>query len=104
MDSARTYPCPLDENVQVIEIPFGLGATTHAMIVSSGNKGAIVLDANLKNELWFTEDHLNAIFAHELGHLAMGDVEEDAENWAISRLGDLGMVDAQKLLLDRGVV
>jgi len=90
--------------VQVVEIPFGSGATTHAMIISSSGHGVIVLNANLKDEQWFTDDHLSAIFAHELGHLAMGDVEEDAENWAIDMLGDLGLAAAQKLLLDRGIV
>jgi hypothetical protein len=74
------------------------------MIVSSSETGVILLDANLKGELWFTEDHLSAIFAHELGHLSMGEVEEDAEQWAIDMLGELGLAKAQKLLLDRGIV
>ena len=44
------YPCPLDESVQVVEIPFGPNADTLAMIIMTGGKGVILLDSNLPEE------------------------------------------------------
>lgn len=102
--TVKRYPCPLDPTVQVLELPFGEDAQTHAMIVMCGGEGVILLNENLREEPWFTPDHLNAVFAHELGHLMMGEFEEDAERWAIDKLGELGFVTAQKLLIDRGIV
>jgi len=98
------YPCPLDESVTVIEIPFGPQADSHAFLLQVDDEGVIILNENLREESWFTEAHASAIFAHELGHLACGVVEEDAERWAINRLRELGFSDAMDLLLERGVV
>ena len=98
------YPCPLDESVTVIEIPFGPKADSHAFLLQVGDEGVILLNANVREEPWFTEAHANAIFAHELGHLTCGAREADAESWAIDRLRELGFSDAVDLLLERGVV
>ena len=61
----------------------------------------IVLDSEIYNKAWFTNAHKIAIFAHELGHLAMGESEHAADEWAIRKLGDLGEREARQLLLDR---
>ena len=102
--NVERYPCPLDPTVQVIELAFGEDAKTHAMIVMCGGEGVILLNEKLRDEPWFTPDHLNAVLAHELGHLMMGELEEDAEQWAIDKLGELGFTAARKLLIDRGIV
>jgi Zn-dependent peptidase ImmA (M78 family) len=94
------YPCPLDTSVPVVELPFGDDATTLAFLLQVGDSGVIVLNSNLPPE-WNTEAHRNAIFAHELGHLACGVEELAAENWAINRLRDLELDDAAKLLIER---
>lgn len=98
------YPCPLDESVTVIEIPFGPKADSLAFLLQVDDEGVIILNENVREEPWFTEAHANAIFAHELGHLACGVDEEDAESWAIDRLRELGFSKAVDLLLERGVV
>ena len=102
MEGVRQYPCPLDPSVQVVEVPFGPDAQTLAMIVMAGEKGVILLDANLPDE-FNTEAHKQAIFAHELGHLRRGEDEAEAERWAISHLQELGLEAAVQLLLARGV-
>lgn len=96
-----TYPCPLDETVQVIEVPFGPEAETLAMIVmTSQGAGVILLDSTSALD----SDHKLAVFAHELGHLARGEEEERAERWAIERLLELGHRRSASLLINRGIV
>ena len=100
-----TYPCPLDDRVPVLEIPFGPDSRTHAFCVHTDQEEAvIVIDSTIREKSWFTSHHLSAIFAHELGHCYVGDEEEDAERWAIERLQELGLTQAAQLLLDRGIV
>jgi hypothetical protein len=103
-NNMKTYPCPLDETVTVLETPFGPEAESLAFLLNVSGEGVIILNANVREEPWFTEAHASAIFAHELGHLACGVPEVDAENWAIKRLRELGLPDAVELLLDRGIV
>ena len=97
-----TYPCPLDETVQVIEVPFGPEAETLAMIVMNEEVGAGVILFNSLSGL--DNDHKLAVFAHELGHLARGEEEERAERWAIERLLELGHRRSASLLINRGIV
>ena len=70
----ETYNCPLDESVTVIEIEadddfhakFGWACT-----ILGETQPVIVVDCLIREEEWFTEDHLLAIFAHELGHIQL---------------------------------
>ena len=103
MDDVIQYPCPLDESVQVVEVPFGPDAGTLAMIVMAEGKGVILLDSNLPEE-FSSQDHKMAIFAHELGHLACGEDEVAAETWALKALQERGLGDAAQLLVDRGII
>ena len=100
LEGLTMYPCPLDESVQVVEFPFGADAKTLAMIVMSNGEGVILLNSNLPEE-HSTDAHKMAIFAHELGHLAMGEVESEADMWAIEMLRTNGFNGAAQLLIDR---
>lgn len=97
------YPCPLDEGVPVVEVPFGEGVTSHAFLVRTDTEAVIVVDSGIRDTDWFTPDHLTAIFAHELGHLARGTDEQLAERWAIDRLAELKERRARDLLIERGI-
>jgi len=119
---SETYPCPLDEDVMVVEIPFtdevisdlrkrdtSLDEDSHAFAVwGEATKGigpVIFLNKNIRDEEWFTQDHLDAIFAHELGHIHCNTaVEEEAERWGAELLVELGRHSAANLLLNRGVL
>ena len=75
----ETYNCPLDESVTVIEIEadddfhakFGWACT-----ILGETQPVIVVDCLIREEEWFTEDHLLAIFAHELGHIQLQSEDE----------------------------
>ena len=100
----KTYPCPIDETVPVMEIPFGIDSKTHALVVYTEHGGVIMLDSTVRDQPWCTKHHINAIFAHELGHMAAGEDEDAAESWAVRKLKELEEFEAVKLLLDRGIV
>ena len=117
------YPCPIDDNVTVVEIPFTdevvmdlrkragdtLNEDTHAFAVwgeAVEDLGPIIfLNESIRSADWFTEPHLSAIFAHELGHINLNTaVEQEAERWGVELLASKGMREAARLLLDRGVL
>tara|TARA_R110000824_G_scaffold100326_1_gene238626 strand:- start:23 stop:424 length:402 start_codon:yes stop_codon:yes gene_type:complete len=116
------YPCPLDEGVMVVEIPFtdevigdlrkrspSLDEDTHAFAVwgeATKDIGPVIfLNENIREEDWFSDVHLSAIFAHELGHIHLNTaVEPEAERWGVTLLGKKGMSEAAHLLLNRGVL
>jgi hypothetical protein len=100
----KQYPCPLNTDVKVLEVPFGETAQGLAYLIQAGGSAVIVLDSNVRDQPWFTEAHLTAIFAHELGHYNMGEREEDAERWAIEHCEEINEEVAAGLLRERGVV
>jgi Zn-dependent protease with chaperone function len=100
----KKYKCPIHPDIPVIEIPFGSKKKTHAFIIQCGDSAAIVVDSDIRNETWFTEDHLTAILAHEVGHFHKGEDEVAAETWAIEKLRELNEKTAEEILLERGVV
>jgi len=100
----RQYPCPLSPGIKVLEVPFGETALGLAYLIRAGDSAVIVVDSNIRDQPWFTEAHLTAIFAHELGHYNMGEKEEDAERWAIDRLDEINERVAASLLRERGIV
>jgi hypothetical protein len=64
-----------------------------------------VVDTRRLNEDWFTEHHLLAIEAHELGHIRMNSEEEPiAEREGIRLLQAAGYYEAANILIDRGVI
>jgi len=66
---------------------------------------AAVVDTRLLKEDWFTNDHLLAIEAHELGHIRMNSVKEAvAEKEGIRLLNVSGHHDAANILIARGVL
>tara|TARA_E500000331_G_scaffold354351_1_gene407131 strand:- start:275 stop:613 length:339 start_codon:yes stop_codon:yes gene_type:complete len=63
-----------------------------------------VIDTRSLSEEWFTEDHLLAIEAHELGHIRMNSPEEPiAEREGIRLLQASGHHKAAELLIERGI-
>ena len=63
-----------------------------------------VIDGRLLMEDWFTDDHLLAIEAHELGHIRTGSLEEPiAEREGIRLLDSSGHIAAANILRDRGI-
>ena len=66
---------------------------------------AAVVDGRNLLEEWFTQDHLLAVEAHELGHIRMNSDEEFvAEMEGIRLLEKSGHEIAAQLLYDRGIV
>ena len=64
-----------------------------------------VVDGRLLEEEWFTQDHILAIEAHELGHIRTNSIEEaDAEREGIRLLMQGGHFGAAQLLIERGIV
>ena len=64
----------------------------------------ILLNGAIRDEEWFTNDHLDAIIAHELGHIRCNtENEERAEHYGMALLIDGDRIPAYKLLNDRGV-
>ncbi len=104
MTERPPYPCPLDSRVTVLEVPFGESSHGLAYLIKAGESAVIVVDSNIRSEPWFTEDHLTAIFAHEMGHYHMGEKEEDAEMWAIDHCVNEGYDVSAALLRERGIV
>jgi len=117
------YPCPIDESVTVVEIPFTdevvrdlrrragdtLNEDTLAFAVwgeAVEDLGPIIfLNESIRSADWFTDSHLSAIFAHELGHIHLNTaVETEAERWGVELLSRNGMREAARLLLSRGVL
>ena len=64
-----------------------------------------VVDSRRLKEDWFTEDHLLAIEAHELGHIRMNSSKEHvAELEGIRLLEANGHTEAAEILYARGIV
>ena len=64
-----------------------------------------VVDSRSLKEDWFTEAHLLAIEAHELGHIRMNSIEEHvAELEGIRLLEANGHIEAAEILHARGIV
>jgi hypothetical protein len=107
------YSCPLDSSVTVIECgpKDELGARFadkgHAFCIYGEGVSAIgpviVVNSEIREEEWFTENHLTAIFAHELGHISRGEDEQQAERWAIDFLSEINEDAARALLVERGI-
>lgn len=65
---------------------------------------AAVVDTRNLSEEWFTEDHLLAIEAHELGHIRTNSSDEPtAEREGIRLLQASGHHKAANLLIERGI-
>jgi len=63
-----------------------------------------VIDGRLRNEDWFTDNHLLAIEAHELGHILTNSEKEPvAERKGIRLLDSAGYIIAANILRDRGI-
>lgn len=105
----------LDGKTTVVEIEDGDKGPLVKMLDNRGHGYAVfgegieepiaVVDGRLYKHDWFTQDHLLAIEAHELGHINKSSNDESvAELEAIRLLNETGNSDAANLLLDRGVV
>jgi len=109
----RTWYHELDPEIPIHEfeegdevIPDRLGPHNLAFAVyGAGTPAMIFIDGRIRSEEWFTEDHLNAIVAHELGHIHSTSIDEIvAETHGMKLLADAGLDDAWQLLATRGVV
>ena len=107
------YSCPLDSRVTVIEcgpqdeMGTRFADKGHAFCIYGEGVSEIgpliVVNSEIRNEEWFTESHLTAIFAHELGHITRGENEQLAERWAIDFLEKINETEARALLIERGI-
>ena len=104
----------LDSATMVIELELGDDGDLVEMMDVRQNGFAVmgediplplaVIDGRLRTEPWFTEDHLIAIEAHELGHIRTGSCDEPtAEREGIRLLDAAGFVGAADILRDRGI-
>ena len=104
----------LDSTTMVVELELGDDGDIVEMMDIRKNGFAImgegvplplaVIDGRLRTEPWFTEDHLIAIEAHELGHIRTGSCDEPtAEREGIRLLDAAGFIDAADILRDRGI-
>jgi hypothetical protein len=101
-------PCPLDPEILVfvLEPEGGLEqrfAASHAFSVyGRGVAGPfIVVDARLRRQPWFTEDHMLALIAHELAHILRHSPDElQADLLALRLLLEAGHLGAYALLRD----
>jgi hypothetical protein len=109
----RTWYHELDPEIPIHEfeeddkvIPERLGPHNLAFAVYGIDVPAMIfIDGRIRNEDWFTEDHLNAIVAHELGHIHYRSVDEVvAETHGMKLLAEAGFKTAWTLLSDRGIV
>jgi hypothetical protein len=65
----------------------------------------MVVDGRLLREPWFTQDHMWAIEAHELGHIMTNSEDEStAEREGIKILQIAGLHSAAELLVERGII
>jgi len=65
----------------------------------------VVIDKRLLEKQEYTDDHILAIEAHELGHIhELSDDEEIAEHAGIELLSRLGKDAAADLLRSRGII
>lgn len=105
----------LDNETAVIEIETGDSGPIVEMMDQRENGFAIfgegvsipvaVVDGRLRSQSWFTEDHLLAIEAHEVGHIRTGSIDEPtAEREGIRLLDESGNMGASHLLRLRGLV
>ena len=105
----------LDNETSVIEIESGDEGPVVDLMNRGENGFAIfgeevtipiaVVDGRLKSKDWFTDDHLLAIEAHEVGHIRTGSSDEPtAEREGIRLLEEQGHMGASQLLRLRGLV
>lgn len=65
----------------------------------------MVVDGRLLSEAWFTQDHMWAIEAHELGHIITNSEDEPtAERAGITILESHKKFNAANLLKTRGII
>ena len=99
--------CPLDPEILVLVLePEGelerRFASSHAFSVyGRGVAGPfIVIDARVRRQPWFTEDHLLVLIAHELAHILRFSPDElQADLLAMRLLLERGHLGAYALLL-----
>ena len=105
----------LDGETLVVEIEKGDAGQVVDMMDEQGNGYAVfgddcpvpmaVIDGRLRGESWFTENHLLAIEAHEVGHIRTSSPEEtEAEREGIRLLQKSGHLDAAEILIGRGII
>jgi len=105
----------LDGETLVLELEVGDTGPVVDMMDSRENGFAIfgeavpvpmaVIDGRLLAEPWFTQDHLMAIEAHELGHIReLSEEEPVAEREGIRLLTAAGHSSAAEILIERGIV
>jgi len=104
----KTYPCMFDDQVTVIEVEktdseyqqclevFNTG--THAFTILGTEVKAMIIDAEVIKEEWFTDDHMAIIQAHECGHIHNDSESEiEADFTGLKLIDDLGLTTAFSL-------
>lgn len=104
----KVYTCQFDDEVTVIEVSkedpeyakakevFDTG--TIAFTVLNANVNAMVIDAEVIKEEWFTDDHMEIVQAHEVGHIHNdSSIELEADMTGLELVGELGSIDAFSL-------
>jgi hypothetical protein len=80
------FPCPYDEGVTVLivtqedleyeQLIPHFKVAGFAFTVLGAEPQTIIIDGEAIKEEWFTDDHLEIIMAHELGHLRTNSEDE----------------------------
>jgi hypothetical protein len=105
----KAYPCEFDESVVVFEAEHGDEGIAIDMFESRGHgyciwgegvDPVIVVDGRIRETHGYTEDHIMAIIAHEMGHIKLETENENAaDHWGRVTLLKRGNVAAADLLL-----
>jgi len=104
----KSYPCPLDEEVTVIEVEKTdpeyaqceevFKTKGHAFTMIGSDVKAMIIDAEWLKESWVGEDHVRVVHAHELGHLhTQSDVELEADQAGFDLIAKHGPTSALNL-------
>jgi len=104
----NVYQCAFDEDVTVIEVvktdaeyaqadeQFKLG--THAFTILGTDIKAMVIDGEWLKEDWVTDEHVQIVHAHELGHIHNDSSSElEADMTGLELVGAMGSSSAFSL-------
>ena len=106
----KIYECEYDSDITVFEVEAGDEGVAVDVFETSGHgycvwgenieNPFIVVDGRIRETHGYTEDHIAAIIAHEMGHIKLQTENElAADHWARVMLLKQGKVKAADLLL-----
>ena len=105
----KAYACEFDDSITVFEIEKGDTGSAVDLLESLGHgycfwgedveTPVIVVDGRIRETHGYTDDHITAIIAHEMGHIKLETENESAaDHWGRVTLLERGNVAAADLL------